>query len=305
MRIDRIGQITDDFYVLGDPRLPVYFLDGPRPALFDSSQTPMARLHERAIKEVLGDRTPAFLFLTHSHFDHLGGAAHFKAVWPDMRILAAPRVGQVMTRPGAVRVMTELNAGALELLRAQGIEPLHEAPFAPFTLDGALEDGQVVDLGNGTSVQAVAAPGHTWDFTSYWIAEKKILVASEAAGCDRGNGYIMTEFLVDYETYMNSLRRLASFEAEVLCQGHGFVFTGPDARTHLERSMQQAAEYTAAMERMLVEEAGDIERVVERFKAMELDDRIATAQSAAPYILNTRARAKTLWAKIQEDKGGD
>ena len=66
------------------------------------------------------------------------------------------------------------------------------------------------------TVGVLATPGHTWDFLSYYVVEKKILVASESAGCALSSGYISTDSLTDFDVYLNSLKRLASLDAEIL-----------------------------------------------------------------------------------------
>jgi len=48
------------------------------------------------------------------------------------------------------------------------------------------------------------------------LTEKKILVASESAGCALSSGYISTDSLTDFDVYLNSLKRLASLDAEIL-----------------------------------------------------------------------------------------
>jgi len=75
MIITKIGKICDGFYVIGLPDIPVYLLDGPVPVIFDAGCTALAHLYEIGIKEILGNRKPAFLFLTHSHFDHVGAVS--------------------------------------------------------------------------------------------------------------------------------------------------------------------------------------------------------------------------------------
>ena len=102
MQFDTVGQVAQDFYVTGTPGVPVYLLDAPQPVLFDAGMTVYAHRYVNDIRMVLGERAPAYLFLTHAHFDHIGAAGYFKKVWPDLQIVASARSREILSRPNAV-----------------------------------------------------------------------------------------------------------------------------------------------------------------------------------------------------------
>ncbi len=299
MIIDHAGKITDDFYVMGDPAMPVYLLDGPAPVLFDAGLTSMSRLYEEDIAKVLGDRSPVYLFLTHSHFDHIGAAAYLKSLYPQMRIAGSARIQQILGKPKAIQLIRSLNEEAARLLESLNRASIYKEPFEPFDLDLKLNSDRTIELNPDCHVEVINSPGHTRDFISYWIPENKILVASEAIGCNDGSGYILTEFLVDYDTYLTSLKRLAQLDAQILCQGHGFVFTGKDAAAHIHRSLEQAAKYLVMVEDFLQKEQGDIDRTVARVKAVEWDPKPWPKQIESAYVLNTRARVGNIRERMQ------
>ncbi len=297
MKFDRTGQVSPGFYVLGHRSLPVYLLDGRRPALFDSGISCLAPLYLEQMGEILQGRSPRFLFLTHVHFDHCGGAAHFKKAHPQMVIAASRRAAHIVTRPNALRLMAQLNQAAAVEAGLSGREKADYPEFEPFTVERMLADGDRIELEPGQEVEVLATPGHTRDFLSYYLPQKKILVASEAVGVAQLNGDIITEFLVDYQSYLDSMQRLSRLPLEVLCQGHHWVFTGQDARDYIQRSLQAARDYHDWVLRMLDQEQGDVERVVRRVKAREWDNRRGVKQGETAYLLNTRARVGHLAAR--------
>lgn len=301
MRIDWTGKIDKDFYALGFPAVPVYMLDGESPALFDTGFTALSKVYEREIKAVLGDRQPAYLFLTHAHFDHVGAAGYFKRTWPEMCIVGSAKTQEIISRPRAIERIRHLNQEGTELFRSQGLESkgIYEGPFQPFDLDIVLAPGEEIELEGFSHVKALSTPGHTWDFTSYWLPERKILIASEAVGSDDGSGYVVTEFLVDYDIYRESMERLRELDAEILCPGHQIVFTGPEVKRHIDNSLKQADEYVGMVEEILRNEQGDIERTVEKVKAREWDPKPWPKQPESAYLLNTRARVQRLWERMQ------
>ena len=251
-------------------------------------------MYEREIKAVLGQRSPAFLFLTHSHWDHVGATFYLKQVWPEMKIAGSLESSQILARPGAIAQIKTLNQGALDVLRSWGVSEVYEGEFKPFNCDVVLIQGQTIKVDQDLTLEAIPAPGHTWDGTAYWIREKKILIAGEAAGCDG-----VCEFLVDHEAYRNSLVTLAGLDVQILCTAHNLVLTGPDVRTYMTRSINQVPEYVDRVQRYLGEEKGDVDRVVTRIKAVEWDKMPLPKQPMEAYLLSTKARVETVKRHMQ------
>ncbi len=294
MIIKRTGKITENFYAIGSPVVPVYLLDGPKPVLFEAGFTAVANLYIKGIKEILLKRKPYCLFLTHSHFDHVGSAGFFREVWPELRIAGSEKSREVLRRPGAVSLITDLNREGIQTMRSECKGNINEEPFKAFDIDIVIEPDQEIRLAPDITVKALHTPGHTWDFLSYWIPEKKILIGSEALGCYERGDYIQSEFLVDYDLYKDSLKRLAQLDVRVLCPGHHAVLTGRDVKEFMQRSIKAAEDYASFVEKLLVEEDGDIDRTVARVKAVEWDHRPWPKQPEQAYLLNTRLRVETI-----------
>lgn len=288
------GQVAPGFHVLGSAAVPSYLLDGPRPLLFEAGFSCLGPLYERSARAVLGQRRPEALLLTHVHFDHCGGAAYLRGAFPGLKVAGSSRAGRILGRPGALDLIAQLNQAAAE--SAQVWQPGLELgpPFAPFSLDLQLSDGQKLDLGLEAPLQVLATPGHTWDHLSYYLPHAGILVAGEAAGCPDTTGYIFTEFLVDYQAYVDSVKRLAGLEVELLCLGHHYVYTGKEARTHFGRSLAAAREFKEWVEHLLATQGGDLARVMELVQAQEWDPKPEPKQPMPAYLLNLEARVRHL-----------
>lgn len=78
MIIQETGEIDDGFYVVGSASVPVYLLAGPVSVLFDAGLTAGEFLYEAGIRQVLGERVPEYLFLTHSRdaVSHIENSFH-------------------------------------------------------------------------------------------------------------------------------------------------------------------------------------------------------------------------------------
>jgi len=297
MHINWKGKIKDEFYVLGHAAVPVYLLDGQMPVLFDAGFTALSRIYVKEIVQVLDARSPAFLLLTHAHWDHVGSAAYFKNLWPQMKIGGSSRAGEILKRPGAVDQIRSMNKGAIYDLRKWGIDEIFERPFERFDLDVILENRKTIQLEPSLSVEVIYTPGHTWDFLSYWIPERKILVASEAAGCDG-----ISEFLVDYNAYLDSLKTLSLLDVEILCTGHNLVLTEGDAKKYIFQSIDDTKKYITMVEGLLREENNDIDRVVTHVKAVEWDTKPLPRQPEKAYLINTEVRVKLILDHMKDKK---
>lgn len=301
MIIQKTGKIGDDLYVIGSAAIPVYLLDGPVPVLFDAGLTAGAFVYEAGIKEILGERDPEFLFLTHSHFDHVGSVSHFKEVWPDLKIVGSVRCSEILLKPKAVQLMRDLNFEGTKNIKKMGLVPVNEKGFEPFGLDILVQPDQTIEPSPGLSVVALNTPGHTWDFISYWIPEKKILIASEAVATYENKGYLQPEFLVDFDAYIDSLNRLKNLGATTLCAGHYAAFTDEEAVVHIRSSIKAANDYMSMTEVFLTLEKGNIEQAVLRVKAEEWDNRPWPKQPESAYLLNTWQRVNTIWNRMNKN----
>ncbi len=297
MIIENVGRIVDGFYALGHPSVPVYLMDGVFPALFDAGFVGLSHLYLRAIREVLGDRSPAYLFLTHAHWDHVGSAGIFKETWPEVRIVASRKTQEILAKPGVINRVVTLNRQALDALRQWGETP-SEKPFVPFGIDEALVPLKSYKIDEEVTVEGIPSPGHTRDFTVYWMPEKKILVASEAVGCNE-----VPEFLVDYDTYVEDIKKFIEMNPRVLCTGHMLVVTGDDVRDYLEQAWKIAVNYKDFVEDMLVKGAS-VEEIVQAIKKREWDRRPFPKQPLEAYLMNTRQRVLVLKSRWERRFSG-
>lgn len=283
----------------------MYLLAIAEPVLFEAGFYCAGRLYEEAIRGIVDGRTPRILFLTHVHWDHCGATTYLKKVFPGLKVAASRRSAEIVKRPNAQTLMARLSQDVIPLVaRIDGIDgaQLITDAFEPFKIDIILEDGQVIDIGSGLTVQVHATPGHTRDMFSYYIPEQRILFATEAVGVLDQANQVITEFLVDYDMYIASLKRLAAFDIDILCQGHHFVFTGDDVKRFFDCSLEAADAFQEDVKRLLKSEGGSVERIVQLIKAKQYDTNRGVKQSEQAYLLNLTTRVANL-AKRLEGRG--
>lgn len=294
------GQVKDNFYILGQAIYPVHLLDGPHPVLFEGGTSCAGKLYVDAIRSILGDRQPEILFLTHVHWDHCGAVSYLKAAFPKMKIAASLQAVQILQRPRALELIAKLNKDAQGILsNLPGIDfsRLLDGSFYPFEVDILIADRQIFDLGRGSSVEVLATPGHTRDHHSYYISDQKVLVAGDAAGTIDSSGNIMCEFLYDYKAYITTIAKLAALPIEVFCQGHRLVVAGRDeVKDFFNSSMREAVRFKNLVFKLLNEECGSTDRVVQRIKKEHYDNIPEPKQPEIPYLINLTAQVKHLAA---------
>lgn len=294
MIFDQTGHAADRLYVAGLQWSPVYLLDGRKPVLFEAGFACMGRHYVEAIKSVIKEKQPEVLFLTHVHWDHCGATSYIRESFPGINVAASGKAASIIKRPNAQNLIKTLSGDVMSFVSEYyGIKKtdMLDDSFRPFNIDTVLEDGQTIEVDQDLSVRVIATPGHTRDHLSYYIPERKILIATEAGGVQDRTGTIVPEFLVDYDMYVSSLKRLMEFPAEIFCQGHHFVFVGgEEVSNFLTRSLSEAEYFKNRVIELLRSEKGSIEEVAKKVKAEQYDRNPGPKQTEKAYLLNLRSR---------------
>jgi len=303
MIIEKPGKIIDGLYMIASNVMPVYLLDGERPAIFDAGLAFMGRLYVEGIRQVLGNRQPHYCFLTHSHFDHCGSVAVLKKHFPALQVAASEKAQQVLARPNARSLIGRLTRAAEPMAARIGIALRDFDAFEPFDVDVTVKEGQRIELARDLSVQVLETPGHTRDCLSYFIPQKKVLLCSEAAGIPDVADHIVCEALVDYDRYYESMQRLSRLDCEVLCLGHRMALTGQDVKRYFAQSMDECRQFFDLVQDMLDRENGDLKKTVAAVKALEYDPIQGPKQIEPAYLLNLEAKVRAVKNRLNH-RGG-
>ncbi len=298
MIITQTGKIINNLYMLGTPAMPVWLLDTDKPAIFDAGLAFLGPLYAEEIRKILGTRPLEYCFLTHSHFDHCGSVSELKTRFPSLKVVASEKTKQVVKRPNAIKLIRSLTRVSRETAQDWGYDAQENICFEPFDVDVVLHEGETVKLSDNITVEAIETPGHTWDCLSYYVPQVKILMCSEAAGVPDQTGDIILDCLVDYDRYVDSMKRLNELDIAVLCLGHRFAFTGDDAGKYIPNSIVCLETFRNRVEQCFIEENGDLQKVIQHVKKFEYDDKEGPKQLEAAYTLNLEARLKVIQKRM-------
>jgi glyoxylase-like metal-dependent hydrolase (beta-lactamase superfamily II) len=199
-----------------------------------------------AAADLLG--RPVTVVLTHSHFDHIGGAYEFAeriAHAEEVEELAAPRGFRGLSARA-------LGEDLVVTLRAAGYDVPEEfltaVPSAGFDADayavasapltGTVRDGDIVDLGD-RAFEVLHLPGHSPGSIGLWERDTRTLFSGDAIY----DGPLLSDLPgSSVPDYIGSLRRLLSLDV-------GTVHAGHDPSFGKERLRAIAESYLARWER--------------------------------------------------------
>ncbi|MFC5653240.1 MBL fold metallo-hydrolase [Paenibacillus solisilvae] len=153
----------------------------------------------------LSDYPVSQLLLTHSHFDHSGNAHAFSA-------------------KGAEITAGFVDAEGIELADERTIPYCYEDTFVPCQVNRKVKDNDVIRVA-GLEFEVLHVPGHSTGSVAYKLIMdgKTVLFTGDTimAGLN-GEAKLGASIAVDYnpELYLNSLKRLASVNADAVLAGH-------------------------------------------------------------------------------------
>jgi len=165
--------------------------------------------HRQLVKNI-GDAIPPevtieYLFLTHCHYDHTGGAAAVRDQY-DCRVVIHEKEASF------------LSAGDSTVTAATW----YGTRMKPIDVDDQITgDPEVFTVGNG-EITAIFCPGHSPGSVVYLstIDSKRVLFGQDV------HGPLHPSLLSDRAAYIKSLRRLLSLDADLLCEGHFGIYRG-------------------------------------------------------------------------------
>lgn len=168
----------------------------------------------RSVKEV------RLVIITHNHLDHVGGLPALKKMAPEAKVavhrddLSEDR--NVMPYPGYVSRLLKLPPVSL-------FRPL--VCLRPGDVDIKLTGGEVLPPLGGLKV--MHTPGHTPGGISLYSPGKKLLVVGDMLNSRHRDIIPPSKMLsTDYPQAIDSVKRLAQIDFDVLCCGHGRPIAG-------------------------------------------------------------------------------
>lgn len=165
------------------------------------------------ISKVFGPRKIASAFLTHSHWDHMGGASLADKTYVGNEPFELDRVKR-----------------GWELDEMKGFQGDFTTPqpdpgkLARFSIMGAspieLKDGDQVELGPELSIKTIATPGHTPGSVSYFVEQRGWLFTGDTLYPGPEYLHLPESNVPQYTNSLRRLQRIVGDKANAIFPGH-------------------------------------------------------------------------------------
>lgn len=243
-------EISPALRMLGNNEFPLFlWSSGGESALFEAGVSAMGPLLEQQMADLgLDPAAVKQIILTHGHPDHVMAAPMLRQLFPGATVSASAIAAATLSNEKAIGFFKKVDQGFVQsLLKAGSIEESHRCePFADtqIPVDRTLAEGDAVTVGD-TSFQVLETPGHSPCSLSFYEPGEKVLIISDATG------YYLPDldcwwpnYFSGYGAYVESMRRLAKFDAGTLCLSHNAVIQGADAvKVYFRRAIAATEAY--------------------------------------------------------------
>lgn len=226
--------ILDNLWMLGTNPYPLYLVKGEREAaVFEGGVGAMGKVlgEQMAGLGIAGDSVKQVV-VTHAHPDHVMAVPAMRALFPQAAVLASAIAAKTLAVEKAIDAFCDIDQMLTGSLLGSGTireehrpEPLAERQIA---VDRVLKEGDAVTV-EGLAFTVLETPGHSDCSLSFHEPKAGVLIVSDATGyyfADENAWW--PNYFTDYGKYVDSMRRLATLEADVLCLSHNAAIRGRD-----------------------------------------------------------------------------
>ena len=172
-------------------------------------------------KEELNGRTLDYVFLSHTHYDHIGGLPYLRREWPHLIALGARHGKQVLEKPTALNRIKGLSQVAWCEYRKEIEDP--PVLMEGMKIDKVVEEDDLISLGD-KSIRVYETPGHTSCSLTFVLEPDAVIFPSETVGVLSTWGTMSSPMLKSYRDTIDSIEKCKRIETKhIICPHYGQV----------------------------------------------------------------------------------
>ena len=256
--------------------------DGKTAILYDSGFAFTGYAMADKIKAYLGNRKLDYIFLTHSHYDHVLGSVYALKYWPEAKVVAGEYAVKIFAKDTAKSLMRDLDR---KFAGYNGIGE-YEDLIDNLKVDIPVCDGDKIITGD-MIFTVVNLPGHTRCSVGFYLESEKLLLSCESLGVFDGEDKVVPSFLVGYQMSIDSIRKAQTLDIENVVVPHCGYLDKEQTAFYLEeayRSTVKVAEDIAD----LLKKGGTKQDALEFFKEEFYHGNVKEMYPVDAMELNTR-----------------
>jgi glyoxylase-like metal-dependent hydrolase (beta-lactamase superfamily II) len=253
--------------------ISVYLLLGKRTLLVDSGvvDSPETTILPYLQGLGVGPRDLWGVVNTHADADHCGGNYSLKRANPNLRIVTLVQEKDDVESPMShVRDLYEPYRSALgDLATDQGIRWNEENLGPGVVVDCPAQDGDLLTIDDGWSVQVHLAAGHTRGHLALYDPVHQAALVGDAVlwkGVVTDGRFTNIPPYGNVDAYLATIRKVRSWPSEYLCTSHYSTLRGKQLHAFLEESEAFVLAFDECVTRAVAElgASADLRRLTER-----------------------------------------
>jgi len=248
----------------------------------------------RAVLKKIGKDSLDYILLSHSHYDHMGALPYITEAFPGAEVYGSLKAQDILSRPGARKVMKELGTAAQKMYASGSTE---EIKVEGLKVDVVINDGDEINLGN-MKIIALETKGHTDCSMSYALEPLNILFTSESTGILVNKEFLHTPILKDFDDAWESLEKCKGYGARYICLPHfGMLpeYFNDEYWAMFEKFYNEKKAYIKGLH----DEGYSEDEIFEQYSEKYWRPEMAEEQPREAYLINSRAIVKAILKAIK------